>query len=329
MAIRSRHPIRLLCLLLAVGPGVLACGPLAPVPLPDAAAIDMARRIMEETERPPRFEQDAVLQVGDSALVTGTAIVELPGFGSAARYPVEFRQRKIYRCGEGHGIERGTYRMPHPLGTVPAEGRWHAVWRQDASGAWAIREAALVGLSAYPPLPGGCVSGTREGWSANRLTLSVHGWPLAFTTAESAGSYSGIAGMLGARWRFGSSATAGGYTGRDWRLTRSSHLESTAAFLAVVGGYEGRNIALDAGPVWFRSTWIWLDDQGRTVREVHYDRPGAVATLQGALPVGSNMSAGLVAQYRFFGSDRVTSPWIEVDRSGLFISVGLAVRAIP
>lgn len=346
MSTRSRRRGRPLCLLLAVGPGVLACAslraPLAPAPLTDEAAIDMERGIMEETERRLTFDQDAVLRLEDGPSVTGTAIVEILGLGSAERHPVEFRRREIYRCGEGHAIERGTYRMTHQLGTLPAEGRWHAVWRHDASGAWAIREAMLFGLSAYPPLPGGCVSAAREAWSANRLTLSFHGWPLAFSTADplaGSGSFSGFAGMVGARWRFGSWATAGGYGGRDWRIRTSSrsrpagssYVESAASFLAVVGGYEGRNVTLDAGPVWLRSTWSWLDDQGRTVTEARYGRPGAVVTLRGALPAGRNMSADLLLQYRLFGSEAVpySSPRILADRSGLFISLGLGLRAMP
>ncbi|MBW3553715.1 MAG: hypothetical protein KY466_09395 [Gemmatimonadetes bacterium] len=149
-------------------------------------------------------------------------------------------------------------------------------------GGWAIREATLLRRSAYPPLPGGCVSAAREAWSAKRLTLSVH-------------------------------------------------LESTASFLAVVGGYEGKNVTLDAGPVWFRSTWSCLDDQERTVTEPRYARPGAVVTLREALPAGRNTSAGLMLQYRFLGSDEVpySSPRISADRSGLFISLGLGVRAMP
>ena len=297
---------------------------------------------MGETEGRLTFDQDAVLRVGDGPSVTGTAIAELLGLGSAERRPVEFQGREIHRCGEGHAIERGTYRMTHPLGTVPAEGRWHAVWRHDASGAWAIREAMLFGLSAYPPLPEGCVSAARVAWSANRLTLSFHGWPLAFTTANplaGAARFSGIAGTVGARWRFGSWATAGGYGGRDWRLRTSavsrpegsSDLASTASFLAVVGGYEGRNVTLDAGPAWFRSTWRWLDDQGRTSTETRYARPGAIVTLRGAVPAGRRASADLVLQYRLFGSDEVpySSPRIWADRSGLFISLGLGLRAMP
>lgn len=351
---RRRGGVLLLGILAVTGPGSLACAslpaPLAPVRPPDEAAIALERMILVEKQGQLALADDAVLRLGDGEAVSGREAI-LRFLGPVAPYlrPAASAGTKVYRCGEERGIERGAYRAPHDLGALPAAGRWHAVWEATEGGDWQIREVMLLGPRAsYPGLPEGCVEGLGEAWAAGRLTLSVHGYPLAYYSARPHADVrglgpnmvgtetAGLGGILGGRWRFGNSLAAGGYWGREPPVrtryesaaTGTTYLVSNGTFAGLVAGYEGRNVSLDAGPVWFRSSWSWLNYQERADTVARYERLGAIVTLRVALPMAWDMATDLVIQHRFFGREEVPhrSRQVFADRSGLFIGLGLALR---
>lgn len=338
--------------LVAVGVlGAGGCGqlpaPLAPIP-PVAYSVSELEDVARESVPLP-FTDRAVLQTLRGDTVRGRdAILDYftapPGLG---HHSIDITTGDVYRCGPETGMQNGIYRavLENESGFDQiASGRWRADWVKSGE-EWRIAEAAFLEPSRGPAsVPPHCIGMAEDRYSTARFRLSVHPNPASYVDSnphdfldfEGAGevAHVGFLDLLaGAHYRLWKGFGVGSYIGNTpTRVTPLGNvLQSKLRFGSVGVGYEGRNVALNAGPAWVQSEWWWTT--GRLFERIRgkdatFSRPGAIVSLHVVIPLYRQLSLDLLAQQRYFGTDRGIpdlDPDRETSQDHLFMAVGVAI----
>lgn len=327
--------------------GAAACGRLpatvAPVP-PVAYSVSELEHIIRTASPLPFTDGAALRTLGGDTIRGREAILDYftapPGSGHHSIY---ITTTEVYRCGPELGIQYGTYRAVlegeggHDRIT---SGRWVARWR-GAAGSWQIGDGAfLQPAQGAPPVPASCIGRAEERFSTARLSFSGHLSAAGFIDQtphdvldrDGAGAVTTPGVLAGARYRLWKGLAVGGYLGSaPTRATTMFHtLHSKTSFRSLVVAYEGRNVALDVGPAWTETEWWWTN--GATNRregdDAFFSRRGALVSVHLMVPVYRQLSVDLIAQQRYFGSDRGLprlDPELEAAQDHFFVGIGLAI----
>lgn len=349
-----RGPVAALALALAGGGCARLPAALAPVPAPTSSALELEAYVRGEDRPRYPFAADAGLRTADGDSLAGRAAIldYLTAPPTAPVHGFTFFTGQVVRCSRDLGFETGTYRAVETGGgrATPIGGRWFAEWRRARAG-WEIAEGRMLKPGErLPPTPEWCVGTESEVRARARFTASLQGAPFGIFTARPHRGLEDLSGMpyrstgserpgaiVSASYRVGRWLTVGGYWGLD-PLTRTTYrldqdtiewLRSTAWFAALTAGYEGRNVSVDAGPAWVRSSWEWTNSWNDQWSEsADYSDLGAVVTARWIQPVASDLGIEAMVQRRFFKADVVpgTDPAIERSRSGFFLGLGVVLR---
>ena len=334
-----------------------ACGPLPPalkpVPEPGLSPLELERAIAGNSLRLEFADAGMlVLPTGDTIRGDEAAEDRLRARDGAGYHSFEIFRATLRRCSPAAGLETGTFRairsgqhgLPRPVG-----GRWWAEWRANSEGEWRVHRAEFMGPGGrYPPVDPDCVEAAEEVRAAARFSMAVHVTTLGHTSADPHRNASDVGrypfrgtvtrpgAQVGTFYRTSPWLAVGAYLGLVPRrisryeeshggatAARSESLTSSGLLAAVVVRYEGRNVALDAGPAFLRSQWAW---SGLSGEEATFSRPGAVVSAHATIPLRGEFGADLLVQHRWLGSDTMPGTSVAAPQSGWFIGLGLGIR---